>query len=81
MIRTMRKMASESDTLAALQERYDPLIELIREKAAKEGIEAIKMLESDLGCLMVVARGRLMGIVTERDLLRAAADVLARQAT
>ena len=39
------------------------------------------MLGSDLGCLMVVARGRLMGIVTERDLLRAAADALARQAT
>ena len=39
-----------------------------------------RMLASDLGCLMVVARDRLIGIVTERDLLRAAADVLARQA-
>jgi CBS domain-containing protein len=39
------------------------------------------MLGSDLGCLLVVARGRLLGIVTERDLLRAAGDVLAGPAT
>ena len=51
MIRTMRNMASESDALSALQERYDPLVELIREKTAKEGLEAIKMLEADLDLL------------------------------
>ena len=34
------------------------------------------LLGSDHGCLMVVSSGRLVGIVTERDLLRAAADKL-----
>ena len=38
------------------------------------------MLGSDLGCLMVVSHGRLMGIVTERDLLDAAALMLPKQA-
>lgn len=33
-----------------------------------------RMMETDLGCLLVVAQGKLIGIVTERDLLRAAAD-------
>ncbi len=31
------------------------------------------MLDADLGCLLVVASGKLLGIVTERDLLHAAA--------
>ena len=51
MIKTMRKMVAQADTLAALQQRYDPLIELIRGKTAKEGIEAIKALESELDAL------------------------------
>jgi len=32
----------------------------------------VRMLESDTGCLLVTARGQLLGIVTERDLLEAA---------
>ena len=32
-----------------------------------------RMLESEHGCVMVVSRGKLIGIVTERDLLRVAA--------
>ena len=32
----------------------------------------VRMLESDAGCLLVTARGQLLGIVTERDLLEAA---------
>ena len=32
-----------------------------------------QMLESEHGCVMVVSRGKLIGIVTERDLLRVAA--------
>ena len=39
-----------------------------------------KMLESELGCLMVVARERLVGIVTERDVLRGAASLLGDRA-
>ncbi len=31
-----------------------------------------RILENDAGCLLVVARGQLLGIVTERDLLEAA---------
>lgn len=38
-----------------------------------------RRLDSDLGRLMVVARSRLVGIVTKRDVLRATNDVLARQ--
>jgi len=38
-----------------------------------------QILESDHGCLMVVSRGKLVGIVTERDLLRGAADALAQR--
>jgi CBS domain-containing protein len=34
------------------------------------------MLESDLGALLVVSRDRLVGIVTERDLLRAVAALV-----
>ena len=35
-----------------------------------------RMLESDAGCLLVVARGQLLGIVTERDLLEAAVALI-----
>ena len=37
----------------------------------------VRMLESDTGCLLVVARGQLQGIVTERDLLEAAVAFIA----
>ena len=37
----------------------------------------VRMLESDTGCLLVVARGQLQGIVTERDLLEAALVLIA----
>ncbi len=35
-----------------------------------------RMLESDTGCLLVVARGQLLGIVTERDLLEVAVTLI-----
>jgi len=35
-----------------------------------------KILENDAGCLLVVARGQLLGIVTERDLLQAAVELI-----
>ncbi len=35
-----------------------------------------RMLESDAGCLLIVARGQLLGIVTERDLLEVAVMLL-----
>lgn len=37
-----------------------------------------QMLESDAGCLLVVARGQLLGIVTERDLLEVAVELLSK---
>ena len=37
-----------------------------------------RMLESDAGCLLVVARGQLLGIVTERDLLEAAVALVSK---
>jgi len=36
----------------------------------------LRMLETDSGCLLVVARGQLLGIVTERDLLEAAVTLI-----
>lgn len=36
-----------------------------------------RMLETDTGCLLVVARGQLLGIVTERDLLEASVALIA----
>ena len=51
MIRTMRRMISETDALAALQPRYEPLIALIREQPPEEGLEAIKALEFDVDSL------------------------------
>ena len=37
-----------------------------------------QLLNNESGCLLVVARGQLLGIVTERDLLRVAAEQLRR---
>ena len=37
----------------------------------------VRMLETDTGCLLVVARGQLLGIVTERDFLEAAVALIA----
>ena len=51
MIRIMRKMLSETDALAALQQHYDPLIELVREQPAEAGLEAIKALEFEIDSL------------------------------
>ena len=36
----------------------------------------VRMLETDSGCLLVVAGGQLLGIVTERDLLEAAVELV-----
>ena len=44
------------------------------ETPLRQALEQI--LEADLGCLMVVAHGKLLGVVTERDLLRATAQWL-----
>jgi len=35
-----------------------------------------RILENDAGCLLVVAAGQLLGIVTERDLLEAAVTLV-----
>ena len=35
-----------------------------------------RILASDTGCLLVVARGQLLGIVTERDLLEMAVTLI-----
>ena len=51
MIRTMRRMVTETDALAALQPRYEPLIALIREQSPEDGLEAIKALEFDIDSL------------------------------
>ena len=51
VIVTMRRMLSETEAVAALQDRYQPLIDEIREKTPDEGIEAIKALEFEIDSL------------------------------
>jgi CBS domain-containing protein len=62
--------AAEQDAVRALM-RTD-FVQVRPETGLRAALAEI--LESDHGCLMVVSRGKLIGIVTERDLLRAAAD-------
>jgi CBS domain-containing protein/gamma-glutamyl:cysteine ligase YbdK (ATP-grasp superfamily) len=75
----------------AYSDRADPLWDAVRTLMRTDIVKVepetglrqalALMLESDLGCLLVVARGRLIGIVTERDLVRAASEVLEGDAT
>ena len=58
--------------VAAIMQRKPPTI--APDAALGEAFE--RMLQSDAGCLMVVARGQLLGIVTERDLLEVAVTLL-----
>ena len=41
-------MIGETDALAALQDRFEPLIQQIRESSPDDGLEAIKALELDV---------------------------------
>jgi len=58
--------------VAAIMQRNPPTI--APDAVLGEAFE--RMLQSDAGCLMVVARGQLLGIVTERDLLEVAVTLL-----
>ncbi len=51
LIRIMRRMLTETEQVAALQDRYDPLLESIRSLSPAEGLEAIKALEFDIDSL------------------------------
>ncbi len=48
MIVTMRKMIAQTDQLKALQDEFDPLLELVRNQSPKDGLEAIKLLEIEV---------------------------------
>jgi hypothetical protein len=48
MIVTMRKMIAQTDQLKALQDEFDPLLELVRNQSPKDGLEAIKVLEIEV---------------------------------
>jgi len=50
-IATMRKMISQTDSLVALQDRFDTLLAVIRDQSPDEGLEAIKTLEAELALL------------------------------
>ncbi len=63
---------AEPDAVRALMRTRLPVVGA--ETTLHEALS--RMLDSDLGCLLVVAGRRLLGIVTERDLLRAAAEQL-----
>ena len=77
-----RELLRLRSTELAAREQPIPVSELMRHDPltiapdVPLGAAFKKMLESDSGCLLVVARGQLLGIVTERDLLRAAVDLV-----
>ena len=66
--------ADEAVPVSAVMQR-NPLT-ISPDAPLEEGFEQI--LESDAGCLLVVARGQLLGIVTERDLLEAAVALVSK---
>jgi CBS domain-containing protein len=47
---------------------------VVTEKAADLGLAARKMVENDIGSLPIMDRGSLVGILTERDFVRALAE-------
>lgn len=67
-----QKEDDEQNAVRALMRR--DLVSVTPETSVSEALGLL--LESDLGCLMVVAHGQLIGIVTERDLLAAAARIM-----
>ncbi len=56
MVVTMRQMIDQTDALAALEARYEPLIQEIRDQTPEQGLEAIKALEFDLDSLIETHR-------------------------
>jgi predicted nucleic acid-binding Zn-ribbon protein len=51
MIVTMRQIISETDALTALQDRFDPLLELVQQQPPADGLEAVKALGSEIDLL------------------------------
>jgi TRAP-type mannitol/chloroaromatic compound transport system permease large subunit/predicted nucleic acid-binding Zn-ribbon protein len=51
MIVTMRQILSETDALVALQDRFDPLLDLVQQQAPADGLEAVKALSNDIDLL------------------------------
>ena len=51
VIVTMRKTISETEALQALQERFEPLLELIQQQPAKDGLAAVKDFGNEIDML------------------------------
>jgi len=51
MIVTMRQILSEIDTLVALQNRFDPLLDLVQQQSPADGLEAVKALGNEIDLL------------------------------
>ena len=51
MIVTMRQILSETDALVALQNRFDPLLDLVQQQPPAEGLEAVKALGNEIDLL------------------------------
>ncbi len=48
MIVTLRKMIAQTEQLKALQDNFEPLLELVRNQSPEDGLEAIKVLEIEV---------------------------------
>jgi len=51
MIVTMRQILSETDALVALQNRFEPLLELVQRQSPADGLEAVKALSDEIDLL------------------------------
>jgi chromosome segregation ATPase len=51
VIATMRKMISETEDLQSLQERFEPLLEMIQQQPAEDGLAAVKDLANEIDML------------------------------
>jgi tripartite ATP-independent transporter DctM subunit len=56
MIVTMRQMIAELDQLIAMEDRFPPLLDVIRDQSADEAMKAIKIVEFDVDSLTEMHR-------------------------
>jgi chromosome segregation ATPase len=51
MIVTMRQILAETDALVALQNRFDPLLDLVQQQPPADGLNAVKSLSNEIDLL------------------------------
>lgn len=70
-LRGHRDAGTDDDPIAVAEAMQRDLVTVSPDTPVQDAIDTV--LTTDSGCLLVTTRGKLLGIVTERDLLRALA--------